>query len=77
LAEIAKKYLSAKAKLDAGDDSFMKSFVNNQLGLPYEFASDLPDTADLAARAEDYPEKTIPVNGVVLTAGASTSSTID
>lgn len=69
LAEIAKKYLSAKAKLDAGDDSFMKSFVNNQLGLPYEFASDLPDTADLAARAEDYPEKTIPVNGVVLTAG--------
>lgn len=69
LSEIAKKYLSAKAKLDAGDDSFMKSFVNNQLGLPYEFASDLPDTADLAARAEDYPEKTIPVNGVVLTAG--------
>ncbi len=47
----------------------MKSFVNNQLGLPYEFASDLPDTADLAARAEDYLEKTIPVNGVVLTAG--------
>lgn len=69
LEEIVKKYLSAKIKLDAGDDSFMKSFVNNQLGMPYEFASDVPEVADLAARAEDYPEKTVPVLGAVLTAG--------
>ena len=69
LEEIVKKFLSAKTKLDQGDDSFMKSFVNNQLGLPYEFSNGLPDINDLAERCEDYEEMTVPVMGVVLTAG--------
>lgn len=68
-SEIVKKFLAAKVKLEQGDDSFMKSFVNNQLGLPYEFASELPDIAELASRAEDYAENTVPVIGCVLTAG--------
>jgi phage terminase large subunit GpA-like protein len=69
LAEITKKYLSAKFKIDQGDDSFMKSFFNNQLGIPYEFTSGLPEVDDLKARCEDYEEKTVPRIGCVLTAG--------
>jgi len=63
------KFLLAKMKLDQGDDSYMRSFVNNQLGLPYEFQSGLPEANELAARAEDYDEFTVPVVGCVLTAG--------
>lgn len=69
LAEIVKKYLTAKLKLDQGDDSFMKSFVNNQLGLPYTFESGCPEPDVLQERAEDYEEFSVPVGCVVATAG--------
>jgi len=69
LRNLLAKYLTAKHKMDQGEDADMRSFVNNQLGLPYEFLSGLPEATDLAARAEDYDEFTVPVVGCVLTAG--------
>ena len=66
---IVEKYLRADAKMQTGDDSAMRAFYNSQLGRAYEYASDLPDTETLAERAEDYEEFTVPVDGVILTAG--------
>lgn len=64
------KYLSAKHRLDAeGEDADMRSFINNQLGLPYSFDSGLPEPNDIKERAEEYDELTVPKNGTVLTAG--------
>jgi len=67
--ELTKKYLEARHAFEQGDDSKLKSFRNNQEGLPYEFASDLPDTEVLEARAEDYPEWVVPHGAWVITAG--------
>ena len=66
---IVEKYLTAEKLLGQGDDSKMRSFVNNQLGLPYAFTSDLPTVEQLAERAEEYAELTVPMGGLVLTAG--------
>ncbi len=66
---IVEKYLRANAKMQTGDDSAMRAFYNSQLGRAYEYASDLPDSEALAERAIDYAEFTVPVDGVILTAG--------
>ena len=66
---IVEKYLRAKAKMDVGDDSAMRAFYNSQLGRAYEYTSDLPDTETLAKRALEYEEFSVPVDGVILTAG--------
>ena len=69
LAELVRKYLTAKHNLANGDDSLMKIFVNNTLGLAYEYASGLPDLEKLAEGVLDYAEYTVPRGGLVLTAG--------
>lgn len=69
LKNIVAKYLRAKQKMDEGDDSDMRSFINNQLGRAYEFQSGLPEIEDLRSRSEDYEEFTVPELGCVLTAG--------
>jgi phage terminase large subunit GpA-like protein len=61
--------LEAQQALEWGDESIMIGFMNNTLGLPYEYASDAPAADALAERAEPYPEKTIPSGGLIITAG--------
>lgn len=69
LQRLVERYLEAIGKRDQGDDADLIVFTNSCLGLPYEYQSDAPATDALAERAEDYPEGTIPRNGLILTAG--------
>ena len=69
LRYLVEKFLTAQKLMAEGDDSKLRSFTNNQLGLPYAYTSDLPTAEALEARAEDYAECTVPEGGLVLTAG--------
>ena len=69
LARLVERYLEAQAALEQGDDTDMIVFVNSARGLPYEYQSDAPALDELRARAEDYPENTVPLGGLILTAG--------
>jgi phage terminase large subunit GpA-like protein len=69
LQELMKKFLVADHLLRAGDDTKMRAFRNSTEGLPYEYKSDVPKADALAARAEDYPEMTVPWGGGRLTVG--------
>ncbi|MFP3615389.1 terminase gpA endonuclease subunit, partial [Paraburkholderia sp. SIMBA_050] len=69
LAELVKKRLVAEKALRAGDDTKMRSFVNNTEGRPYRYESDIPEIDLLAERALDYDVFTVPAGALVLTAG--------
>jgi phage terminase large subunit GpA-like protein len=69
LAMLVGTYLQAQRKADEGDDSDLIVFRNATLGLPYAIDTGMPEAEDLAARALDYPEGTVPRGGVVLTCG--------
>lgn len=66
---LVEKYLIAEHALAQGDDTKMRSFVNNTQGLPYAYRSELPAAEELAKRVDDYAEGTVPDGGLVLTAG--------
>ena len=66
---LVEKYLIAQHAVEQGDDTKMRSFVNNTKGLPYAYQTELPDADELAKRAEGYAEGTVPEGGLVLTAG--------
>lgn len=63
------KFLEAQHALQRGDDSLMRSFINNQLGETWEIRSDAPEVQVLRDRAEDYAMWTVPDGGLVV-AGA-------
>lgn len=69
LARLVERYLEAQHKLEQGDDTEMIVFSNACLGISYEYQSDAPAIEALQERAEDYAEDTIPVGGLILTAG--------
>lgn len=69
LARLVERYLEAHYKRDQGDDTDMIVFVNSALGLPYEYASDAPETDELAAKALDYEEMVAPLGSLLITAG--------
>jgi phage terminase large subunit GpA-like protein len=69
LARLVERYLEAKRHQENGDDSDLIVFTNSCLGLAYEYQSDAPEVEDLAGRALDYPERTVPTGGLILTAG--------
>ncbi len=69
MAELVKKRLVAEKALRAGDDTKMRSFVNNTEGRPYKYESDIPEIELLAARALDYPVFTVPARALLLTIG--------
>jgi phage terminase large subunit GpA-like protein len=69
LQRLVEKWLTAQHALEQGDDTKLRSFVNNTQGLAYAYTSDLPDVETLRDRADDYEEMTIPWGGLVLTAG--------
>lgn len=69
LARLVEKYLEAQHRAAAGDITGLIEFSNNQLGLAYAYKSGAPKEAELLARAEEYPELTVPWGGLVLTMG--------
>lgn len=68
-AELMRKWIEAQYYADRGDFAKMIAFTNSSMGLPYEFKSDAPDVDALKERGLDYPEKTVPRGGLILTAG--------
>ncbi|KWA11602.1 terminase [Burkholderia territorii] len=69
MGELVKKWLTAERALRAGDDTKMRSFVNNTQGRPYKYKSDLPELDLLAERALPYAAFTVPSRGLLLTIG--------
>lgn len=67
LEVLVRKFLEADHALKNGDDSQMRSFVNNQLGEPWELKSDAPEVEELLARGEDYALWTCPSDCLVAT----------
>lgn len=60
----------AETFVAAGDDpDKLKSFYNHWLGLPYEEKSDAPDWQALYKRREQYPERVIPADALLVFMG--------
>lgn len=64
---MVRKFIDATHALANGDDSLMRSFINNQLGEPWEIKSDAPEIEQLVERCDDYAEWTCPAGGLVCT----------
>lgn len=64
---MVRKFIDATHALANGDDSLMRSFVNNQLGEAWEIKSDAPEIEQLVERCDDYAEWTCPAGGLVCT----------
>lgn len=63
------KWSEAMAAARSGDTTKLKSFVNTSLAETFEDAGDRADEHALRQRAEDYPLRTVPHGGLVVTAG--------
>ena len=66
---LVRKYLAAVHEANQGETGALIAFWNSSLGLAYEYQSDTPDADWLRARAEDYAVGTVPMGGLILTAG--------
>lgn len=66
---IALEFEQALATLERGDVGPMQLFRNETLGETWELNGERSDEHALQARAEGYPLCTVPVGGLVLTAG--------
>jgi phage terminase large subunit GpA-like protein len=69
MARLVEKRLTAEHALRQGDDTKMRSFVNNTEGRAYRYKSNVPSADVLRERAEQYAELSVPWGGLVLTAG--------
>ncbi len=69
LGDVVDDYLAAKAEAERGNNSLMIKFVNQKLGLAYEYKDDNATADELRAKAADYPELIVPEHAAVLTAG--------
>nr|WP_257835203.1 phage terminase large subunit family protein [Burkholderia glumae] len=69
MPELVKRWLEAEKALREGDDTKMRSFVNNAQGRAYRYKSDLPELDVLAERALPYAEMTVPAGGLLLSLG--------
>lgn len=65
--QVVKEFLEAKAFVDR-----LKTWVNTRLGETFEETGDQPDWGLLRARCEPYASLTVPLGGLVLTAGVDT-----
>ena len=63
------EYLVATQALERGDDVPMKTFVTTRLAEPYEEQTAKVESDALRARAEDYPLRLVPREGLTLVAG--------
>lgn len=66
--EIVQKFLSAKKALDEGNPEEMKTWVNTELGEPWEEPGTQLESEELVSRREVY-EAEVPEGVLVLTAG--------
>lgn len=66
---IVKEFGEALGPLASGDTGPMQLFVNETLGETWEISGERTDEHALQARAEPYALRTVPVGGLVLTAG--------
>nr|WP_170849348.1 phage terminase large subunit family protein [Azotobacter beijerinckii] len=66
---LVEKKLQAEHAAGLGNIGPMIAFVNSSVGESYEYKSDAPKTDELAGRAEDYPELTVPHGVLLITAG--------
>jgi phage terminase large subunit GpA-like protein len=66
-ASLVRQFLEAKAALDVGDDTKMKTFVNTCLAETWEEQGDQVKQGDLQGRIEAYALRTVPMGGLVLT----------
>jgi len=74
LQSIAEKHLEAEYYANRGDQTKLISFTNNQLGKPYEFADERPDTDVLRERCKEDEESQrdeliCPVDGLLVSVG--------
>lgn len=69
---ILRDYLNAIEKARRGDKSDLQTWVNTTLGQTYEEKGDRTESHELEQRAEKYTLRTIPLGGLVLTAGVDT-----
>lgn len=69
LSLVVQQYLLAEHEADKGNVALKIKFMNQTLGKPYEYETDAPEPEELAERAEDYLEMTVPAGGLILTAG--------
>lgn len=69
-AELAAEFLEAKERLDQGDVSLMKVFINTRLAEVWKEAGEQYDAHDLQKRAEPYELGTVPAGVLILTASA-------
>lgn len=63
------EYVAAELARARGDDVPMKTFVTTRLAEPYEEATAKVEGEALLQRAEDYPLRLVPREGLVLVAG--------
>lgn len=68
-AELMKKWLTARHEAENGEIAAMIAFVNSSMGIPFEMVSEGVQEDELAERAEDYAENTVPRGGLLLTMG--------
>lgn len=74
IVELVEKHLEAEYYAARGDETKRISFVNNQLGMPYEYADGRPDADAFREIAKNDPESqrsenVCPADGLLLTAG--------
>ena len=69
--EIVEKFLTANELLKLGDPEKMKTWVNTELGVPWEEPGSVLDDMELYKRREIY-EAEVPDDVIVLTAGVDT-----
>lgn len=72
--ELTEKYLEAEFYANRGDETKKIAFINNQLGLAYEYADGRPDADHFRDKAKDDPESQrdefiCPADGLLVTIG--------
>lgn len=69
MANLARKFLDATRKADAGDYDDLIAFYNSTLAKSWAFQSSAPKGDVLRERAEDYAEFSVPAGGLMLALG--------
>ena len=71
-AYIAQKFLDAVVEMRRGAPQKYKTWLNSFMSEPYEEPGEVVDYGHLMARAEPYEIMTVPMGGLLLTAGVDT-----
>ncbi|MFZ6724697.1 phage terminase large subunit family protein [Undibacterium sp. MH2W] len=72
--QIVRDYLGSVTKARAGDTSELKTFTNTTLGETWEEEVEKTEVDSLEKRAEKYRLRTVPMGGLILTAGVDVQS---